>query len=74
MIIIKVKNNTKRFIKKCLTQGIDLYNIVYEDSYILVTIKESDLKQIKKLNYYSKITKYKTLGKKKIILNIKNNL
>lgn len=74
MIIIKVKNNTKRFIKKCLDQGIDLYNIEYEDSYILVTIKESDFKQIKKLNYYSKITKYKTLGKKKVILNIKNNL
>lgn len=74
MIIVKVKNNTKRFIKKCLDQGINLYNIIYEDSYILVTIKESDLKQIKKLNYYSKITKYKTLGKKKIILNIKNNL
>lgn len=47
MIIIKVSSNTKRFIKKCLENNIYLYNITYYDDYILVTIKKSDLKQIK---------------------------
>lgn len=74
MIIIKVSSNTKRFIKKCLENNIYLYNITYYDDYILVTIKKSDLKQIKKLNYYSKITFYKHLGKRNILLKIKTNL
>lgn len=74
MIEIKVIGNTSRFIKKCLDNNLDLYNIKYEEDYLLVTIKESDLKKIKKINYYSKITVYRTLGRKRIIKSIKNNL
>lgn len=74
MIIIKVKDHINRFIKKCLNNNIELYNINYLDDYILVTIKEEDFKEIKKLNYYSKITLYKYLGKKNILINLKNNI
>lgn len=74
MIEIKAIGNTSRFIKKCLDNNLDLYNIKYEEDYLLVTIKESDLKKIKKINYYSKITVYRTLGRKRIIKSIKNNL
>ena len=74
MIIIKVKDNTKRFINKCVQNNINIYNIEYYKDYLLATINEADLKQIKKLNYYSKIKVYKVLGKKRVIKNIKDNL
>lgn len=74
MIEIKVIGNKDRFIKKCIDKSINIYNIKYEEGYILVTIKESELKEIKKLNYYCKITLYRVLGKKRIIKEIKNNL
>lgn len=73
MIIIKVENNINRFIKKCITNNIPLYNINYQKDYLLVTINQEDLKNIKKLNYYSKITVYEYKGKKKHLLNIKAN-
>lgn len=74
MIEIKVIGKKDRFIKKCIDNSINLYNIKYEEDYILVTIKESDLKEIKRLNYYCKITLYRVLGKNRIIKEIKNNL
>ena len=61
MIIIKVKNQLDRFIKKCLKEGIDLYNIEYIEDYLIVKIKSEDYKRIKKINYYSEIRKIKTL-------------
>lgn len=73
MIIIKVENNINRFIKKCIANNISLYNINYKEDYIFITVKEEDLKQIKKINYYSKITVYEYLGKKKYVANIKAN-
>lgn len=74
MIIIRVQDNIKLFIKKCISYNIDLYEIKYEEDYILVTIKESDYERVKKLNYYSKIVKYKTLGKKHFLLLLRHNL
>lgn len=74
MIIIKVENNINRFIKKCVANDIQLFNITYLDNYLLVTIKSQDYKRIRKLNYYSKITVYEYVGTKKILLNLKNNL
>lgn len=74
MIEINVSGNTKRFIKKCIDNNINLYNINYYANYITVVIKESDLKQIKRLNYYSKIKINKELGKKRIINLIIKNL
>lgn len=74
MIEIKVSGNTDRFIKKCLENEIDLLNISYFNDYILVSIKEKDLKRIKKLNYYSKITLNRYLGKKNIIFKLKKNI
>ena len=74
MITIIVSENTDRFIKKCIDNNINLYNIIHEKNKIIVTIKEADYKNIKKLNYYSKIKIKNYLGKKKILLNIKNNL
>lgn len=71
MIIIKVKNQLNRFIKKCLKEGIDLYNIEYIEDYLIVKIKSEDYKRIKKINYYSEIRKIKTLGINGIILNLK---
>ncbi|MCH5166461.1 MAG: sporulation protein YqfD [Erysipelotrichales bacterium] len=74
MIIIIVKNNVDRFIKKCIENNIDLYNIDYKDDILFVTINEKDYKNVKKLNYYSKIKIKEYLGKKKIRLLLKNNL
>lgn len=74
MIIVKVENNINRFLKKCTDNNLNLYNISYEKDYILVTIKESDLKEIKRINYYSKITKIRYVGRKNLLLNIKRNL
>ena len=74
MITIIVKDNLDRFIKKCIDNNINLYNITYKDDYLLATINEKDYKKIKKINYYSKIKIKEYLGKKKLIFNIKSNL
>lgn len=74
MILIKVENNLERFIKKCIANKINLYNIKKEESYLLVVVAEADLKEIKKLNYYSKITLEQYLGKKNILLKLKKNI
>lgn len=73
MIIVKVENNLSRFIKKCIANNISLFNIEYHKDYLLVTIKNEDLKDIRKLNYYSKITLFEHVGKKKHLLNLKAN-
>lgn len=74
MIIIIVKNNLDRFIKKCIDNNINLYNIEYTKDCLLVTIRESDYKNLKKLNYYSKIKIKGYLGKKKYLSLLKSNL
>lgn len=74
MIEIRVSGNEQRFIKKCLDNQINLYDIKYLDDSLLVVVNEKDLKQIKRINYYSKITINKALGKKGIIISLKKNL
>lgn len=74
MIIIIVKDNLDRFIKKCIDNNINLYNIDKKEDYLLATIKESDYKTVKKLNYYSKIKIKEYLGKKKYLRLLKENL
>lgn len=74
MIEIRVSGNEQRFIKKCLDNQINLYDIKYLDDSLLVVVNEKDLKQIKRINYYSKITINKALGKKGIITSLKKNL
>ena len=62
-IIIKVKNNIKRFLDKSNKYDIELHNIIYiNDNEILVKIFDKDFKKIKRYNYYSEITIYKRLG------------
>ena len=71
-IIIKVVNNINRFINKCCKYNLDLHNIKYlNNNEILVKIKKSDYKLIKRYNYYSDISIYKKLGKDRILENIK---
>lgn len=74
MIEIKVTGNINRFINKCIGNNINLYNIKYIEDYILVTVSVSDLKTIKRINYYSKITKINEIGRKRIIKTIKSNI
>lgn len=73
MITIKIKNNLKRFINKINQSDINIYQIKYENNYILAKINEKDLERIKKENYYSKITIENTHGIKKIKEIIMNN-
>ena len=62
-IIIKVKNNIKRFINKCNKYNIELYNINYIDKdNIIVKINKEDYKNIKTYNYYSEIEIYRNVG------------
>lgn len=62
-IIIKVKNNIKRFINKCNKYNIELYNINYLDKdNIIVKINKDDYKNIKTYNYYSEIEIYRNVG------------
>lgn len=62
-IIIKVKNNIKRFINKCNKYNIELYNINYIDKdNIIVKINKDDYKNIKTYNYYSEIEIYRNVG------------
>ena len=62
-IIINVKNNIKRFINKCNSYNIELYNINYIDKdNIIVKINKEDYKNIKTYNYYSEIEIYRNVG------------
>jgi len=62
-IIIKVKDNIKRFLDKSSKYRIELHDITYiNHNEILVKIFESDFKNIKRYNYFSEITLYKKLG------------
>jgi len=62
-IIIKVKNNIKRFLDKSNKYNIELHNISYiNDNEVLVKIYEDDFKNIKRYNYYSEITLHKRMG------------
>ena len=68
-IIINVKNNISRFIKKCIYYNINIYNIIYlNDDEINCQIDIKDYKKIKKYNYYSdiKIIKYEGINGLKI--------
>lgn len=71
MIKIKVENHNKRFIEKCLQKNINLTNIEYHDNFLNCYINDSDLKRIKKENYYSKITVIKKTGLKGILIHLK---
>lgn len=67
-IIIKVVSNISRFINKCIKYNLDLHNIEYlNDNEILVKVRKSDYKLIKRYNYYSDISIYKKLGKDGVI-------
>jgi len=62
-IIIRVKNNIKRFLDKSKKYNIELHDIVYiNDNEILVKIFFDDFKKIKRYNYYSEVTIYKRMG------------
>ncbi|MDO4375967.1 MAG: sporulation protein YqfD [bacterium] len=69
-IYLEVTNELNRFIKKCIDNNINLYNINYKKDKIIVLIDVKDYFKIKKLNYYSKIRVVKYDG----ILNIKKKL
>lgn len=62
-IIIKVKNNIKKFLDKSKKYNIELHDINYiNNNEILVKIFKKDYKNIKRYNYYSEIILYKKLG------------
>ncbi len=62
-IIIKVTQDIKRFINKCNSYNIELYNIKYIDKdNIIVKIKKDDFDNIKIYNYYSNIEIYNKVG------------
>lgn len=69
LIIIKVSKHINRFIRKCISSKINLYEVKYLDSdNVLVKIRFEDYTKVKRLNYYSniKIVKYEgTKGIKK---------
>ena len=66
-IYLEVSNELNRFIKKCIDNNINLYNISYVKDKIIVLIDVKDYLKIKRLNYYSKIRVVKYDG----LLNIK---
>lgn len=66
-IYLEVSNELNRFIKKCIDNNINLYNITYKKDKIIVLIDVKDYLKIKRLNYYSKIRVVKYDG----LLNIK---
>ena len=67
-IYLEVSNELNRFIKKCIDNNINLYNISYKKDKIIVLIDVKDYLKIKRLNYYSKIRVVKYDG----LLNIKS--
>lgn len=66
-IYLEVANELNRFIKKCIDNNINLYDISYKKDKIIVLIDVKDYFKIKRLNYYSKIRVVKYDG----VLNIK---
>ena len=63
MILIKVKNNIKLFIKKCLKMQLNLYDIKYYKDYITCKIETDDLNELVKKCYFSEIEVLKHYGK-----------
>ena len=63
MILIKVKNNIKLFIKKCLKMQLNLYDIKYYKDYITCKIGTDDLNELVKKCYFSEIEVLKHYGK-----------
>ena len=73
-IYLEVSNEINRFIKKCIDNNINLYNISYVKDKIIVLIDVKDYLKIKRLNYYSKIRVVKYDGLLNIKKIIKDNM
>lgn len=73
-IYLEVSNELNRFIKKCIDNNINLYNISYVKDKMVVLIDVKDYLKIKKLNYYSKIRVVKYDGLLNIKKIIKDNM
>ncbi len=73
-IYLEVSNEINRFIKKCIDNNINLYNISYKKDKIIVLIDVKDYLKIKRLNYYSKIRVIKYDGMLNIKKIIKDNM
>ena len=73
-IYLEVSNELNRFIKKCIDNNINLYNISYKKDNIIVLIDVKDYLKIKRLNYYSKIRVVKYDGLLNIKKIIKDNM
>lgn len=71
---IRVSNNINRFINKCIKRKIDLLNIRYIDkNNIILNIYLDDLEEIKRINYYSKISIENVFGYNRLKLFLKRN-
>lgn len=73
-IYLEVSNELNRFIKKCIDNNINLYNISYKKDKMVVLIDVKDYLKIKRLNYYSKIRVVKYDGLLNIKKIIKDNM
>lgn len=73
-IYLEVSNELNRFIKKCIDNNINLYNISYVKDKMVVLIDVKDFLKIKRLNYYSKIRVVKYDGLLNIKKIIKDNM
>lgn len=73
-IYLEVSNELNRFIKKCIDNNINLYNISYVKDKMVVLIDVKDYLKIKRLNYYSKIKVVKYDGLLNIKKIIKDNM
>lgn len=73
-IYLEVSNEINRFIKKCIDNNINLYNISYVKDKMVVLIDVKDYLKIKRLNYYSKIRVVKYDGLLNIKKIIKDNM
>lgn len=73
-IYLEVSNELNRFIKKCIDNSINLYNISYKKDKMVVLIDVKDYLKIKRLNYYSKIMVVKYDGMLNIKKIIKDNM
>lgn len=73
-IYLEVTNELNRFIKKCIDNNINLYNISYGKDKMVVLIDVKDYLKIKRLNYYSKIRVVKYDGLLNIKKIIKDNM
>lgn len=73
-IYLEVSNELNRFIKKCIDNSINLYNISYTKGKMIVLIDVKDYLKIKRLNYYSKIRVVKYDGLLNVKKMIKDNM